>query len=598
MPKCWPSLARWCNLRFVGAPARNLGALRSPLSKGFRPRNACGIHVMLWRAGKSHSGLTRLREPWFFGAGTCPLGTEARWPPGTGRPTRDYRAVTPVRHLEEWVRRSPNYKWWGAGAVAAATVVEASNLGAVSIALPTITEKFDSDLPTVQWVTLGHLLAISGLLLPMGRLSDMVGRKRVFLLGMLALSLGSALAGAAPNLTVLVLFRALQGVGPAMTIANQMAIVTFLFPDRERGTALGLNMLAVGVGLVSGPALGGLMVNTLGWRFVFFVYAPLGALCAVPALIVLDDDRLRQGMARLRLGGFDWLGAALSALALLVFLLAMTNGHRSGWTSPPILAGLAMAAGLLGCFVWWELRTPSPMFDLTFFKAPLFSIGVAGRGIFFLAAAAPLFLLPFYLQGVAGYTPGQAGLIMATFSMATIIGAPLGGRLTDRFGWKPVALGGATLASVGLLLLSRITAETPLAAVVLLLLAQNSGYAVFIVPINSAVLGSVERRRYSVVVAFLQLLRNVFTVTGIAIATVIVTAAMASRGVEPSLSVISGTADTRSMLAFTHGMRTAFLAMGVLQLTATVLLAVAGRRFGKVLPERAGGPPVERSPSE
>jgi MFS family permease len=298
----------------------------------------------------------------------------------------------------------------------------------------------------------------------------------------------------------------------------------------------------------------------------------------------------------LRRGTFDWLGAAISALALLVFLLAMTNGHRLGWASPSILAGLAASAGLLGCFVWWELRTPSPLFDLTFFRAPLFSIGVAGRGVFFLAAASPLFLMPFYLQGVAGYSPGQAGLIMASFSLATIVGAPIGGNLTDRFGWKPVAVGGATLATVGLLLLSRITAGTPLVLVVILLVAQNSGYAVFIVPINSAVLGSVERSQRSVVVAFLQLLRNAFTVTGIAIATVIVTVGMASRGVEPSLSVISGAADTRAALAFTHGMRTAFLVMGGLQVVATALLVVAGRRFGGVVPERAGEPRAKCSP--
>jgi hypothetical protein len=127
--------------------------------------------------------------------------------------------------------------------------------------------------------------------------------------------------------------------------------------------------------------------------------------------------------------------------------------------------------------------------------------------------------------------------------------------------------------------------------------AQNSGYAVFIVPINSAVLGSVERSQHSVVVAFLQLLRNAFTVTGIAIATVIVTAGMASRGVEPSLSVISGAADTRAALAFTHGMRTAYLAMGCLQVVATALLVVAGRWFGGVLPERAGESRAKRSPS-
>ena len=146
--------------------------------------------------------------------------------------------MTLLRPIRQWIRRSPNFKWWAAAATVTLTVVEVSHLGAINIAQPNIADRFGSDLPTVQWVPLSHMLAISALLLPMGRLSDMVGRKRVFVGGMLAFIGATVLAGTATNLTALILFRALQGIGTAMILANEMAIVTSLFPDRQRGTAL------------------------------------------------------------------------------------------------------------------------------------------------------------------------------------------------------------------------------------------------------------------------------------------------------------------------------------------------------------------------
>ncbi len=484
--------------------------------------------------------------------------------------------MTSLGLIGRWVRTRPNYRWWAAAATATLTVVEVSHLGAVNIALPNIADRFDSDLPTVQWVTLSHMLAISALLLPMGRLSDMVGRRRIFAWGMVAFVGATALSATATNLTALFLFRAVQGIGIAMVLANEMAIVTSLFPDRQRGAALGLHMMAVGFGLVIGPALGGLILGALGWRYVFLIFIPMGLLSLVPFLTLVDEGRAGESGTKVLKDSFDWAGAVISTLALTVFLLAVTHGHRLGWDSPLIIGGVGISAGLLGVFVWWELRTPVPVIDVRLFKARLFLLAVAVRSLFFVAGASPIFLMPFYLLGVVGYSASQAGLVMTVMALVMVVNAPIGGRLTDRFGWRPVAIGGAVVSSAGLFLLSQLDASTPLHVIILALALQSSSNAMLSLPINSAILGSVERSKHSVVSAFLQMLRNTFTVTGIAVATVIVTATMASKGVEPSLAVISDAADTKAASAFISGMRVTFLTMAGLQIASMALLAVGG----------------------
>ena len=172
--------------------------------------------------------------------------------------------------------RSSNYKYLGFGAIAIGSFANVMDHGSTNVALPSIASNFGSDLPTVQWVVIGYLLTISALLLPMGRLADLVGRKEVYITGSLIFVLGAVLAGFSPNLTTLLLSRLLQGVGAAMTQGTGMAIITSMFPSRERGKALGLIMTVVGTGAVAGPAVGGFVVDALDWRWVFFFNAPLG----------------------------------------------------------------------------------------------------------------------------------------------------------------------------------------------------------------------------------------------------------------------------------------------------------------------------------
>jgi len=239
------------------------------------------------------------------------------------------------------------------GALAIGLFASVVDHGSVIVALPSIAEHLYIDLPSVQWVVIGFALTISALLLPMGRLADIIGQKRVYILGSVILMIGAAGAGLAPNLATLLLARILQGVGAAMTQGTGMAIMTSVFPPTERGRAIGLLMTTVGVGAVAGPAIGGAVVDFIHWRAVFFLNIPLGLVGVIATLYVLrrwESERASQGSS------FDWTGAILSTGVLVALLLGLTLAVNRGWMSAPILAAFILSAGMFIAFIWWELR--------------------------------------------------------------------------------------------------------------------------------------------------------------------------------------------------------------------------------------------------
>ena len=291
----------------------------------------------------------------------------------------------------------------------------------------------------------------------------------------------------------------------------------------------------------------------------------------------MDEKRLRQSDLLSRGGTFDLAGAVLSTAALLAFILAMTNGHRLGWDSPLIVTALIGCVVLLGAFIWWELRSSSPMLDLTLFNNAVFSLGVGARFLTFITVGASMFLIPFYLQGVAGYSATKSGLVMATLAMGLVVLGPIGGRLSDRFGWRPFNVAGAAIATVGFFIFYQVSESATLALIVLALVLQGGGTGMFSPTNTSSVLGAVERARYGIASALLELMRNFSNVTGIVIATVIIAAAMASRGFEPSLGTVTDDADPELARAFTSGFRIVFLVLAGLQVLVAVTSLIQGR---------------------
>ena len=479
------------------------------------------------------------------------------------------------------IATSPNYKWWVFGAIGIGTFMSALDSGSVLVALPDIEAHFGTDLPTVQWVILGYALAISVLLLPMGRLGDIVGRKEVYIGGFAVFVGAAAVAGFSPTLQVLIGAKVVQGIGSAMIQGNMMAAIISAFPDAERGKALGTHLSVVGTGVIAGPALGGFLVSALGWRAVFLVNVPTGLVAIAATALILSGGQTSQQNADGSRSTFDWVGAVLSGLSLLAFLLVFGNGYRVGWTSLEVLAGWASAVLLLGLFIWWELRTPSPMLDLRLFQRKLVGLGVAAGWVSFLGTSAARFMMPFYLQRVLEYSPRDIGLMMIPPALCMAIAGPFAGRLSDRYGWSRLTTTGLILSAVAsFIMATQLRPDSSAVLVVTVLMLQSTGTGLFHSPNSSSIMSAVERSRYGVISALTQLMRNSANVTSIALATTVVVVTMGSLGVEPSLDVVSpAVAD-----AFVTGLHRAFYLMGGLLVLGVVICLVRGERPRETVP--------------
>ncbi len=468
-----------------------------------------------------------------------------------------------------------SYGYWAFAALAIGLFTSVADHGSVSVALPTISEHFGADLPTTQWVVIGYTLTISALLLPMGRLADIAGRKRVYLLGFLIFVVSGVAAGLSPNISVMIVARLAQGVGAAMTQGTSMAMIVASFPSQERGRALGLQMSIVGLGGVGGPAVGGLLVGELGWEWAFFGTAIMGVVAILAALVVVDPAR--SGAAADRSGArFDWAGAGLSAGALIVFLMAMTWAPRLGYGNPVIAGSFAVFAAFLAVFIVHELRSSSPMMDVRLFKRRLFSLGVIASFLNFLGSNSSRFLMPFYLQAVLGLNPTQVGLVIVPGAVCMMIVGPISGRLSDRFGWRWFTVGGMLLAISGLLILATLQPDSSIALAMAGMIMQTAGVGVFNAPNNSSILSAVEPSKYGVISGFLNLVRNSGSLCSIAVATAIVTATMGSMGFEPSLAAVSAEGGEGLLAAFTSGLRIAFVAMAGVMAVGLIASAMKG----------------------
>ena len=492
------------------------------------------------------------------------------------------------RRIKGLEASSPGYKYWAFGFMALGLFGTWAGQMTVVVALPTIASHFNTDLPTIQWMHIGYVLTISALLLPMGRLADQVGRKKVYIAGGLVFVLGALLASRSTSLIMLLSSRIVQGIGGAMTETPGMAIIASVFPPNERGRAIGMMMVVVGLSSSTGPSIGGVVVDAFGWRYVFFLSIPLVLLGMVCAAAIPEETRSTRGPQGSSTR-FDWLGAGLSALTLIILLLAMTNGHRFGWTSPIIMLGMFSFVALLGSFVWWELRTSNPMLDLRLFRGRTFSFGVSAAFLSFLGTSATFVLTPFYLQGVLGFSAATSGFAMVSSAVGLTLGGLISGVLSDRYGWRPFTVGGLAVCATGVFLFSLLTDQSSLVFVIAALFLINVGSGTFYSPNASSVLGSVGTASYGVVSGLLNLTRNGAGIISLAMSTAIITATMASLGFEPSLDVVRETTGAAVGQAFTAGLRNAYLVLVVLILFGMTLSIVQGERIIEVQPSAPSG---------
>ena len=464
---------------------------------------------------------------------------------------------------------NPTYRWWVFSAVALGTLTSVINHGGMSVALPTIAQYFDADLSTVQWVVIAEGLTISALLLPMGRLSDIVGRKRIYVSGLVIFVIAAVFAATSGSIIALIGAKALQGLGAAMTQGTGMAMVTSVFPAEERGKGIGSHASVVGTGGVLGPIAGGFLITALDWRWLFYINILMGLATLIVVLLIIRSEAFRQDS---RNRSYDYGGAALSTAVLLSFLMTVSNGSRMGWASPPIMLGALGFIAFLAAFVWWEIRSPSPMLDMSLFRSRVFSIGIGTNFMSFLGITSSRFLMPFYLQAALGFTPALVGFALLPNAASRIIMGPVSGWLSDRYGWRSFNIIGLLLSACGLLILASLTTTSSIVVVVVGILVQSIGSGLFQSPNSASIFSAADSSRHGIVAAFVNLSRNSGNVTGTAIAASIVTAVMVSAGYEVKIDAVLDAGPGSGLLeSFLNGLKTAFLAMAVLQVIGAVI---------------------------
>jgi EmrB/QacA subfamily drug resistance transporter len=453
------------------------------------------------------------------------------------------RPACPVGRCGQEYGSPVDRRWLVLSAVSLGTFMATLDGSIVNIALPSIGRAFGVDLATVEWVVVAYLLVIGSLLLPFGRLGEVISFRRVYLAGFAIFTAASVLCGVAPSIGALIGFRALQGVGGAMLMAMGPAIVARTFGPGERGRALGLNAISVSIGLTLGPALGGLLTELATWRAIFLVNLPIGLIAIAWAARVLPSDR--PG----RRESFDVPGAVLASACLLALLLGLNQGGAWGWTSPATFGLLFLAAGLGIAFLVVERRTAVPMMDLRLFGIRAFSAGLASVFVVFAALFTATFLLPFLLQEGSGFSPLEAGLLLTPIPIAAALVAPFSGSLSDRIGSRLPASVGVALLAVGMLSLTTLPPGFEPLELTWRLVLIGVGQGLFMSPNSSAVLGAVPRPRLGTASGMAAETRVVGQALGI-----VLSAAVVAVRLPVHLAATSGgeAAATQAFVAATH----------------------------------------------
>ncbi len=358
---------------------------------------------------------------------------------------------------------------------------------AVNVALPAMARDLDATFTGFQWILNAYLITLSALVLPGGSFADRWGRRRAFVVGAAAFAIASILCGLAPDTPTLVGARALQGVAAAVLIPSSLALVQTAFPPEERGRAVGLWSGFSGLSTVIGPLIGGWMVDSLSWRWVFWLNLPIGIFAIVLAIRVLDRDTPSDS------GPADNAGALLAAVMLGSMVFALTQGPEWGWTHPGVLVAATMFVLTLVAFLDTERNHSRPMLPLRFFRRRGFlGANLVTLGVYF-AISGNFFLLTIQMQRVLGYTALDAGLALSPITLILFFVSPIAGRWGSQLGPRPLLITGSLVGAVGMLLMSRVGIDAGYLTHILPgVVVFGLGIAITVAPLTSAAMTSLE----------------------------------------------------------------------------------------------------------
>ena len=401
-------------------------------------------------------------------------------------------------------------KWWTLLAVCLAIFMLLLDITVVNVALPDIRRELGANFSDLQWVVDAYALGLAGLMLAMGSLADLLGRRRIFVVGLGIFVVASLMCGLSTGPTMLNLFRGVQGIGGAMMFATSLALIAQEFPPDQRGTAFGLWGATTGFAVAVGPLVGGALTEGLGWEWIFFVNVPIGIATAAMALARVPKSDLDR-TARL-----DYVGLATFSGALFCLVLALIRGNDEGWGSAFILALFVATVVLLVVFIANELRVAQPMLDLTLFRKPAFT-GAQIVAFSLHASMFSMFLyLTLYLQNILGYSPFEAGLRFLPVSLLSFLAAPMAGKLAERLPVRAFLGAGLLLVGCALLLMAGIDPSDGWTTLLAGFIVAGVGVGFVNPALATTAVGVVEPRRSGAASGINGSFRQVGTATGIA----------------------------------------------------------------------------------
>ena len=405
-----------------------------------------------------------------------------------------------------------NKKWWTLGAVAFGLFMIMLDNTIVNVALPAIEHSLHMSISSLEWIVTAYALTFAALLITGGKLGDMFGRRKMFIVGLVVFTLASLACGLAPSAGFLIGARAVQGIGAALMNPATLSIITATFPPKERGQAIGIWAGVSALALAIGPLLGGLIVDNINWHWIFYVNVPVGVVGIVVSYFFIKESRDTSHEQSIDLPGLVTSGAALLALSY-----ALIEGNNRGWTSPEILGLFVGAAVLLAVFIQLELRQRLPMLDLSLFKIGSFVGANLVAMLVSLGMFGVFFYISLYVQNVLGYSPTKAGAIFLPMTILIILVAPIAGKLSDRVGSRWLMGAGMSILGVSLLLYQRIGLHTGFWSLLPQLLLGGIGMALTMSPMTSAAMGSVPIDKAGVGSGVLNSFRQVGGSLGIAL---------------------------------------------------------------------------------
>ena len=444
----------------------------------------------------------------------------------------------------------------------------------VSVAMPVIGKDLGLSFTAAVWVSAAFLLTTAVLLIPAGRLADQHGRVRYYLLGIAVFTVASLLCAVSMDGAWLIASRIVQGAGAALVGATSAAIVTAVFPPSERGRALGINVMAVYIGLTVGPPLGGFLADTVGWRWIFLINLPIGVFVLLWGWFLLPRSERVPGPR------LDVPGSVLLGGFLITLLVPLTFSVGWGWASPLTLGLLAVSAMCLLAFVWLERRVESPILDLDLvLKNRLFAAANTAALLNYMALYGISLLTAIFLELVQERSASVTGFLLLSMPLLMAVLSPVSGRLSDRIGSRAPATAGMVAIAAGMVLLAFLSRATPVWYVALSFAVVGAGMAAFSAPNTSAVMGSVRRDQLSQAGAFLGTMRTAGQALSVALLGGIAASQLGAAGGRLLLSHGhgGGAVAARAVDAYAQGYAYAMLAGAVLAAAAAAVSLTRGQ---------------------